>query len=141
ASLEEANAAVRATMDTTTMGTRFLRWMVVEHEGRFYGAIAKAQDKNAQPNPLGADTGSVVAWNSLDHVSDGPSAGWQAYTWTKTGGSETKPVPYGEQPFPGGGVGAGSSAPTGTPGAAGSSPAGSSPAGSSPAASSPANAS
>lgn len=114
--LDEANAAVRATMDPETMGTRFLRYAVVQSADGFHAVIARALE-GGQARPLTADQGKVVAWNALGHVGGtDANAGWQAYSWSVDAGASSVSVPYGERPFPSGaGVGGA------TPGAAGSS--------------------
>lgn len=123
ATLDEANAAVRATMDTETSGVRFLRWLVVEHDGKFYGAIAKKDDTGGQAKPLGAGDGTVAAWNSIDHVVNGAAGGWQAYGWSAQRGSESHLVGYGAKPYSGAGAAPQQAVPTGAP--AGATPAGS----------------
>lgn len=124
ATLEEANAAARASMSTELMGSKFLRWMVVEHEGRYYGAIAKQVGQGEQPNPISADIGNVVAWSAMNHVTDNGVNGWKAYSWTQSGGAQLIDVPYGSTNVFGGVSGGGpvgsapgtgtGSAPTGT---------------------------
>jgi hypothetical protein len=129
ATLDEANAAARETMSTELMGSKFLRWMVVEHNGRYYGAIAKQMGQQDQAQPLDAATGNVVAWSAMNHVLDNGQNGWQAYSWSSTGGAQAMAVPYGTNNVFGGGVGGGgpvsggtASAPVG--GGAGSAPSG-----------------
>jgi hypothetical protein len=95
ASVAEANAAARQTMSTELMGSKFLRWMVVEHGGRYYGVIAKQLGAQEPAKPLTADLGNVVAWSAMNHVDDNGKPGWHAYSWTKDGGSEAIDVPYG----------------------------------------------
>lgn len=108
ASADEANAAARASMSTELMGSKFLRWMVVEHGGRFYGVVAKQQGQQDQPNPLSADMGTVVAWSAMNHVTDNGQNGWQAYTWSQAGGAQSFAVPYGTTSvFGSGAIGAG----------------------------------
>lgn len=102
ATLDEANAAVRATMDPDAMGTRYLRYAVVQSGNSFHAVVAKALE-GEQPKPLTAAQGQVVAWNALGHVSDSSgNAGWQAYSWSAQGGATSVAVPYGEKPFPSG---------------------------------------
>jgi hypothetical protein len=95
ATVEEANAATRQTMSTELMGSKFLRWMVVEHGGRYYGAIAKQLPQGTQATPLTPQVGNVVAWSAMNHVSDQGVNGWQAYSWSATGGQSSIAVPYG----------------------------------------------
>lgn len=131
ATLDEANAAARQTMSTELMGSRFLRWMVVEHGGRFYGAVAKQMGGQDQASPLGPDIGNVVAWSAMNHVTDNGQNGWQAYAWSQAAGAQSMAVPYGSSAvFPGSGVG-GSAAGAGA--GAGTAPAGSSVVGGGPA--------
>lgn len=115
ASLDEANAAVRSTMSTETMGAPFLRFMVVEHGGRFYAAIAKSLGEGEQPKPLAADAGNVVGWNALSYDATTGADGWKAYSWTKTAGESTVDVGYAAKPFAAGGAGT-TPASTTTPG-------------------------
>lgn len=99
-SVVEANAAARASMSTELMGSRFLRWLVVEHDGRFYGAIAK-QSATGQTASLDAATGTVVAWSAMNHIDEQGQPGWMAYEWTQSGGAVATAVPYGTvQVFP-----------------------------------------
>jgi hypothetical protein len=117
ATLEEANAATRATMSTELMGSKFIRWMVVEQGGRYYGALAKGVAAGGQPNPLPAELGKVVGWSAMNHVSEGGVDGWQAYEWTQAGGARTIAVPYGATNVFGGSTSGGGptgTAPTGT---------------------------
>ncbi|MCW2922925.1 MAG: hypothetical protein JWM98_329, partial [Thermoleophilia bacterium] len=118
ASVDEANAAARATMSTELMGSKFLRWMVVEHGGRFYGAIGKQLAAGEQPKLLTPEAGNVVAWSAMNHVSENGAAGWQAYSWTQAGGAKTISVPYGTANVFGGagatGTGSGTATGTGT---------------------------
>jgi hypothetical protein len=122
ATLDEANAAARQTMSTELMGSKFLRWMVVEHEGRYYGAIAKQLPQGGQATPLTPQVGNVVAWSAMNHVSEGGASvnGWQAYSWSRDGGQQSIAVPYGTTnvfgAVSGGGspIGGGPSSPTGT---------------------------
>ncbi len=95
ATVEEANAAARQTMSTELMGSRFLRWMVVEHGGRYYGAIAKQLPPGGQASALTPQVGNVVAWSAMNHISDNGVNGWQAYSWSQTGGAQSMAVPYG----------------------------------------------
>lgn len=122
ATLDEANAAARSTMSTELMGSRFLRWMVVEHGGRFYGVVAKQAGEGSQPNPLQPQQGNVVAWSAMNHVSENGVNGFQAYSWSQATGAQSIPVPYGttnvfESAVTGGGPvgpGATGAAPSGT---------------------------
>jgi hypothetical protein len=111
-SLEEANAAARQSMSTELMGSKFLRWMVVEHEGRFYGAVAKQAQEGAGANPITPAIGNVVAWSAMNHVEDNGVNGWQAYSWSQTGGQQSMAVPYGTSNVFAG-VSGGGPAPTG----------------------------
>lgn len=95
ATLDEANAAARSSMSTELMGSRFLRWMVVEHGGRYYGVVAKQAAEGSQPNPLPAQSGTVVAWSAMNHVSENGVNGFQAYTWSQAAGAQSMPVEYG----------------------------------------------
>jgi hypothetical protein len=119
ATLDEANSAARSSMSTELMGSRFLRWMVVEREGRFYGVVAKQLGEGSQPNPLPAQSGSVVAWSAMNHVSENGVNGFQAYSWSKAAGAQSIAVPYGTTNVFGGGVsGGGPVGPGATTGAA-----------------------
>lgn len=112
ATADEANAAARQSMSTELMGSKFLRWMVVEHDGRFYGAVAK-QSQGAGATPLTPAIGNVVAWSAMNHVEDNGVNGWQAYSWSKTSGQQSIAVPYGtDNVFAG--VAGGGPAPSGT---------------------------
>lgn len=93
----EANAAARATMSTELDGSRFLRWLVVESGGRYYGAIAKQLGPQEQPNPIAAGTATLAAWNAISHAEPTTpgTGGWNVYAWTKDGGAQTATVPYG----------------------------------------------
>ncbi|MCW2960897.1 MAG: hypothetical protein JWM90_1284 [Thermoleophilia bacterium] len=95
-SLAEANAAARATIDTEAMGSKFLRWVVVENGGRFYGAVAQAAPAGTTGGNLTAQQGTLAAWNALSHLD----SGWQSYGWTKDGGAQSVSIPYGvAKPF------------------------------------------
>ncbi len=118
ATLDEANAAARGSMSTELMGSKFLRWMVVEHEGRFYGVIGKQLGEGQQPNPISADIGNVVAWSAMNHVSENGVNGFKAYSWSQAGGPSSIDVPYGTTNVfgsvtGGGGIGATPQQPTG----------------------------
>lgn len=121
ASLDEANAAARSSMSTELMGSRFLRWMVVEHEGRFYGVVGKQLGEGSQPNPLTPQLGNVVAWSAMNHVSENGVDGFQAYSWSQASGAQSVAVPYGTTNVFGGAVTGGG--PVG-PGATGAAPSG-----------------
>ena len=101
ATVDEANKAVRATMNTTFGGSSFVRSLVVEHGDRFYAAVAKPSQPNETSNPISADKhGTMVAWNSLNHL-DG--VGWVAYSWSQQAGASTYNIPYNQDMvFPGG---------------------------------------
>ncbi|MCW2921177.1 MAG: hypothetical protein JWL76_1051, partial [Thermoleophilia bacterium] len=117
ATVEEANAATRTSMSTELMGSKFLRWMVVEHGGRYYGAIAKQLPQGGQATELKPEVGNVVAWSAMNHVTDNGVNGWQAYSWSATGGQQTIAVPYGTTNVFGGVSGGGpigGTQPTGT---------------------------
>jgi hypothetical protein len=124
ATIDEANAAARQSMSTELMGSRFLRWLVVEHDGRFYGVIAKKLGDSDQPNPLQAAQGNVVAWSAMNHVEENGQPGWQAFSWSQAGGSQSIAVPYGtsnvfggsEPGVSGGGPSGAGTAPGGTSG-------------------------
>ncbi|MCW2927663.1 MAG: hypothetical protein JWM86_1631 [Thermoleophilia bacterium] len=128
ATLEEANSAARATMSTELMGSKFLRWMVVEQGGRFYGVIAKQLAAQEPAKPLPATAGNVVAWSAMNHVAVNGTNGWKAYAWTKTGGEQITDVPYGTSAVfgggPGGAIGGPATVPAGTGAGAGSAPIG-----------------
>ena len=116
ATADEANAVARTTMSTELMGSKFLRWMVVEHEGRFHGVVAKQLAEGEQATPLGPALGNVVAWSAMNHVADGGQSGWQAYSWSQAAGAQSMAIPYGTTTvFPGGAVGAGSAGTTPAP--------------------------
>jgi hypothetical protein len=108
ATLDEANAAVRQSMSTELMGSKFLRWMVVEHGGRFYGVIGKQLGEGQQQNPMGAQHGSVVAWSAMNHVSENGISGWKAYSWSQASGAQSIDVAYGTSNVFGGVSGGGS---------------------------------
>jgi hypothetical protein len=111
-------------MSTELMGSKFLRWMVVEHGGRYYGAIAKQMGGQDQAQPIDAATGNVVAWSAMNHVLDNGQNGWQAYSWSQASGAQAFPVPYGTTSvFSTGGVGANGGGATGGTGT-GSAPGG-----------------
>lgn len=94
ATVEEANRVTRQSMSTELMGSKFLRWMVVEHGGRFYGAVAKLQKEGAV-TPLKPEVGNVVAWSAMNHISGNGTNGWKAYSWSQAGGAQSMDVPYG----------------------------------------------
>ncbi len=94
ATLAEANTAARASMSTEYMGSRNTRWIVVEHGGRYYGAIATLVE-NGQANPLPTTQGNVVGWSALNHVEINGEPGWMAFSWNKESGVQTKVVPNG----------------------------------------------
>ncbi|MCU1437159.1 MAG: hypothetical protein JWP66_246 [Naasia sp.] len=111
ATLEEANAAVQATVSTQTMGSRHLRYVVIQQGQKFYSAVAKAAEGGTPAGPaLTPEQGKVVAWNAINHMD---AAGWQTYTWTEQGGGRSTSVPYGQpKPFaPNAGPVAGTPAP------------------------------
>lgn len=94
ATLDEANAAARQSMSTELMGSSFLRWMVIESGGRFYGAIGKQIAEGQQAAAMPSTAGKVVAWSAMNHVSENGVDGWKAYSWTQNGGGQSIDVPY-----------------------------------------------
>ncbi|MCW2949286.1 MAG: hypothetical protein JWN41_299 [Thermoleophilia bacterium] len=104
ATAAEANAAAKAPIDTTSSGLPYLRFVVVQHGGRYYAALAKATD-GSPSKPLDAATGTVASWHAAQYVSGGSGGSWQVYTWDQQAGASAVDVGYTPEPFAPGATG------------------------------------
>lgn len=87
ASVEEADTVARLEMSIEEMGVRDFRWVVVEHAGRSYPFVAKADATRMSP-PMPTENGELAAWSALRFIEElpGGESTWQAYSWSASGG-------------------------------------------------------
>jgi hypothetical protein len=89
ATVDEASTVAQASMSTELQGTKLYRWVVIEHDGRYY-AVQAAKDDTGTAGQLAAADGTIAAWHALRFDETGAGA-WTAYHWSKTAGSSFTP--------------------------------------------------
>lgn len=92
ATFDEASTAVQSTMSTDIFGTKNHRWVVLEHEGRYF-AIDAELDEAGTAAAMPAGNGNIVGWHALRY--DENQHAWMSYHWSLASGSSFTPFTNG----------------------------------------------
>lgn len=91
ATYDEADAAARSAVQDV-MGTERFRWLVVQHEDKYYSYTAMLDGGGSPEMP--AANGTVVGWHALKAISQNNTVAWTQTDWSATAGTKTVALEY-----------------------------------------------